>query len=218
MQEFSDDFLTLFPHRFDYIWAEHPNFGEKVEWRTESRHPLSDRLIQQSSYLYGVRFGAETSYCLLDIDIGSLYHPKQDPFAIFYLVAALEPLGLVSYVACTSSYSGGLHLYFPFDQPQCSWKLAIAFSTLLENAGFKLKPGQLELFPDPKPYSINGKPSLFNAHRLPLQIGSYLVDQDFQPVWGTQQSFVQQWRFAQTRNDVETSVIRRILKQTKRQR
>ncbi|MBM0744868.1 hypothetical protein JOY44_25450 (plasmid) [Phormidium sp. CLA17] len=212
----SDHFLALFPHRFDYIWAEYSNPGEKVEWRTESRHLLSDRLIQQGSYLYGVRFGAETNYCLLDIDIGSLYHPKQDPFAISRILAALEPLGLVSHVACTSSYSGGLHLYFPFQQAQNSWKLAITVSTLLENAGFKIKPGQLEVFPDPKPYNVNGKPSLFNAHRFPLQISSYLVDQDFQPFWGTQQSFVQQWQIVQARNDVEALVIRRILKQAKR--
>lgn len=218
IEEGNDEFLALFRHRFDYIWAEHSNPGEKVEWRTESRHPLSDRLIQQSSYLYGVRFGAETSYCLLDIDIGSLYHPKQDPFAISRIVAALEPLGLVSHVACTSSYSNGLHLYFPFQQAQSSWKLAIAVSTLLENAGFKIKPGQLEVFPDPKPYSVNGKPSLFNAHRLPLQIGSYLLNEEFQPIWGTQQSFVQQWQFVQTRNDVGAAVLRRILKQAKRHR
>ncbi len=216
MQGLDDDFLALFPHRFDYIWAEYPNPDRKVEWRTESRHSLSDRLIQQSSYLYGVRFGAETNYCLLDIDIGSPYHPKQDPFAISRIIAALEPLGLVSYLACTSSYSGGLHLYFPFQQAQSSWKLAIAVSTLIENAGFRLKPGQLEIFPDPKPYNVNGKPSLFNAHRLPLQIGSYLVDQEFQPVWSTQQSFVQQWQFARTRNNVEASVIHRTLKQAKR--
>ncbi len=72
VRERGDHFLALFPHRFDYIWAEYPNPGENVEWKTESRHPLSDRLIQQGSYLYGVRFGAETRYCLLDIDAGSL--------------------------------------------------------------------------------------------------------------------------------------------------
>lgn len=175
-------------------------------------------MIKQGSYLYGVRFGAETSYCLLDIDIGSLYHPRQDSLAISRLVAALEPLGLFSYIACTSSSSGGLHLYFPFHQAQSSWQLAIAVTTLIENAGFKLKPGQLEVFPDPKPYSVDGKPSLFNAHRLPLQIGSYLVDQDFQPIWGTQQTFVQQWQFARERNDVEASVLRSVLKQVRRRR
>jgi hypothetical protein len=65
--------------------------------------------------LYGVRFGPTTRYCVLDVDKGSAYHPTRDRFAWRRLVAALEVLGLVQAVLCTSSYSGGLHLYFPFD-------------------------------------------------------------------------------------------------------
>ncbi|HEY9658288.1 MAG TPA: hypothetical protein V6C65_07540, partial [Allocoleopsis sp.] len=216
VQEWDDAFLALFPHRFDYIWAEHPNPAVGVEWQTESRHPLSDRLIRQGAYLYGVRFGAETTYCLLDIDAGSLYHPKHDPFAIDRIIAALEPLGLVSYIACTSSYSGGLHLYFPLQQPQSSWQLAIALACLLENAGFKLQPGQLEIFPNPKPYATEGNLSLFNAHRLPLQIGSYLLNKSWQPTWSDPQTFVQQWTFAQRRNDIDNKTLKQIIKQAKR--
>ena len=216
IQEWDDAFLQLFPHRYDYIWANHSNPGAKVEWKTETRHPLSDRVIRQGSYLYGVRFGAETRYCLLDIDAGSAYHPKHDPFAISRIVAALEPLGLVSYLVCTSSYSGGLHLYFPFSNAQSSWQLAIAITTLLENAGFKLNPGQLEAFPNPRPYLVEGTPSLFNAHRLPMQMGSYLLNDDFQPVWSSQQVFVQQWQFAQEHNDLDTKLLKQILKQAKR--
>lgn len=217
VEEGNDAFLGLFPHRFDYIWARHPLVGEKVEWQTERRHPLSDRVIQQGAYLYGVRFGAETTYCLVDIDTNSLYHPHQDPLAISRLVAALEPLGLVSYVACTSSYSGGLHLYFPFAQAQSSWKLAIAVAALLENAGFDLRPGKLEIFPNPKPYQVEGTPSLFNAHRLPLQMGSYLLDQEFQSVWSTPTHFVQTWQFAQARNCIDLTRLKQIIKQAKRQ-
>jgi len=218
VREAQDPFFSLFPHRFDYIWAEYPEPSASVQWKTESRHPLSDRLIQQAAYLYGVRFGAETKYCLLDIDRGSLYHPERDPFAISRIAAALEPIGLVSYVACTSSYSGGLHLYFPFEQPQSSWKLAIAVATLLENAGFKPKPGQLEVFPDPKPYNVYGKPNLFNGHRLPLQVGSYLINEEFQPIWSSRDYFVQQWNSAQARNDIDQALIRSILKLSKRHR
>ncbi|GAB4379748.1 MAG: hypothetical protein Kow00121_34520 [Elainellaceae cyanobacterium] len=216
VQEGDDCFLALFPHRFDYIWAEHSNPVQAVEWKTESRHPLSDRLIYQGAYLYGVRFGAETSYCLLDLDIGSFYHPKQDPFAISRIAAALEPLGLVSYIACTSSYSGGLHLYFPFQQAQSSWQLAIALACLLENAGFKLQPGQLEIFPNPKPFATDGNVSLFNAHRLPLQNGSYLLDRAFQPVWSDSQTFVSWWQFAQQRNDIDSKTLKQTIKQAKR--
>ncbi|MBE9009069.1 hypothetical protein IQ250_02480 [Pseudanabaenaceae cyanobacterium LEGE 13415] len=177
---------------------------------------MSDRLIQQGGYLYGVRFGAETQYCLIDIDAGSQYHPSRDPFAISRITGALEALGLVEYLICTSSYSGGLHLYFPFSKAQSSWQFAIAVATLLENSGFKLAPGQLETFPNPKPYVTEGKPSLFNAHRLPLQTGSYLLNEEFQPIWSTQQTFVQQWGFAQSRNDLDTKTLKQILKQAKR--
>ncbi|MBD2093451.1 hypothetical protein H6F67_26785 [Microcoleus sp. FACHB-1515] len=217
MQEWEDKFLALFPHRYDYIWAEHPAPHQRPEWKTESRHPLSDRLIRQNSYLYGVRFGAETTYCLLDADIKSIYHPNQDPFAIDRIIAALEPLGLVSYVACTSSYSNGLHLYFPFQQAQSSRQIAIAVATLLENAGFKLLPGQLEVFPNPKPYSAGTTLSLFNAHRLPMQAGSYLVDKTFQPIWSSQERFVQQWEFAQSRNELDTKTLKQVIKQARRQ-
>ncbi|MBD1847902.1 hypothetical protein H6F89_31890 [Cyanobacteria bacterium FACHB-63] len=210
-----DPFLALFPHRYDYIWAKYSR-SHKVEWKTESRHPLSDRIIQRGGYLYGVRFGAQTRYCLLDIDITSPYHPKQDPFALNHIITALEPLGLVQHVACTSSYSGGLHLYFPFEQPQKSWELAIAVQTLLESKGFIAALGELEILPNPKLYIADGKPSLYKAHRLPMQIGSYLLDRDWQTIYSTQQLFVQHWQFAQRRNDLNQTAIAHILKAVKR--
>jgi hypothetical protein len=214
--EWDDKFLALFPHRFDYIWAEHPTPAAVVEWKTESRHPLSDRLIQQGAYLYGVRFAAETRYCLLDIDAGSLYHPNHDPLALSRITAALEPLGLVRSIPCTSSYSNGLHLYFPFQNPQSSWQLAIVLACLLENAGFKLQPGQLEVFPNPKPYATDGHLSLFNAHRLPLQLGSYLLNPALQPIWSDPSIFVRQWQLAQQHNDIDSPTLKQTLKQAKR--
>jgi len=69
VQEGDDPFLALWPHRYDYLWAEHPNPDERPEWQTESRHPLSDRLLQQGAMLYGVRFGPTTRYCVLDIEL-----------------------------------------------------------------------------------------------------------------------------------------------------
>ncbi len=212
VQEWHNAFLALFPHRYDYLWAEHPNPVERPEWKTESRHPLSDRLIQQGTYLYGVRFGPTTHYVLLDIDKGSIYHPTRDRFAWRRLVEALEPLGLVQVVACTSSYSGGLHLYFPFDEAQKTWAIALAVSTLLENSGFKLVPGQLEVFPNCKPYSPTGESSLYHGHRLPMQAGSYLLNDDLQMVWGNQETFVQHWQLAQHRNSVDEKLVERIIR------
>ena len=220
VREWNDDFLDLFPHRYDYIWGEQIDLrsDQKVEWKTESRHPLSDRLIKQGSFIYGVRFGAETRYCVIDIDWLSRYHPKHDRFAISRILQALEPLGLVRHLACTSSYSGGIHLYLPFQKPQKTWKLAIALQTLLENAGFKPALGQLELFPNAKLYNNDGTPSLYAAHRLPLQAGSYLLDSSWQTIHSTQASFVQQWRLAEQGNDISAKRLERILKQVHRQR
>ena len=211
-----DTFLSLFPHRFDFIYAEHPDPGDRPDWKTESRYPLSDRLLQEGASLYGVRFGKQTDHLMLDIDRGSLYHPHRDRLAISRLLAALEPLGLVEAVAVTSSYRGGIHLYLPFQKAQETWAIAQVVSTLLANAGCKLKPRQLELFPNPKPYSE--APSLYAAHRLPLQAGSYLLNSDFQPIYGEQTTFVQRWQFAQHRNELDQRTLKRVLQQTKRKR
>lgn len=211
--ESDDAFLGLFPYRFDYIYAEHPPWGERPHWQTERRYPLSDRLLLQPTRLYGVRFGSQTHYCLLDLDRGSPYHPHTDPLATARLLAALEGIGLVTPVACTSSYSGGIHLYFPLATAQPSWDLARAVATALENAGFLLRPGQLELFPNPKPYQIGEPPSLFNAHRLPLQAGSYLLNADWQPLWSDRIRFVQQWQLAQSRNTIDWDILHRLVQQ-----
>jgi hypothetical protein len=214
--EDANQFLALFPHRYDFIWSPHVAPGEPASWQTESRHPLSDRVIQQGSSLYGVRFGAQTRYVMLDIDRGSPYHPAQDPFAISRMVQALESLGLVQYIVCTSSYSGGLHLYFPFETPQSSWQIAIIIATVLENAGFKLVPGHLEAFPNPKPYLANSTPTLFQAHRLPLQAGSYLLNAHFEPIWSTPERFVESWQLAAQCNVLEATKLKQILKQVRR--
>lgn len=211
VREWHDEFLNLFPHRGDYLWAEHPTAGARPQWHTESSHPLSDRQIQQGNYLFGVRFGALTHYVMLDIDPTSIYHPSCDPLAIDNLMAALEPLGLVSYVAVQSSTRGGIHLYLPFQEAQKSWAIAHAAAFLLAHQGFGLSPGQLELFPNPKPYSHT--PTLYSGHRLPLQSGSYLLNAEWGGIYSTQAEFGKRWKFAQNRNDVSRSEVEAVLNQ-----
>lgn len=215
VQEQDAAFFNLFPHRFDYLYAPHPEPGTSPAWQTETRHPLTDRLLYQGSYLYGVRFGKQTQYCLLDIDKGSPYHPATDPFAIQRITAALEAIGLVRYLVCTSSDSGGLHLYFPFQSPQNTWELGAAITALLENAGMTVKSGLLEVFPNRKSYNLQGT-SLFNGHRLPLQAGSYLLNQDFEPIWSDRNCFLQQWRQLQQQNEILPGTLKRILRQQRR--
>ncbi|MEP1079632.1 hypothetical protein NDI52_29930 [Leptolyngbya sp. PL-A3] len=214
--EESNPFLALFPHRFDYIWARVPLPNHPVEWQTETRHPLSDRMIEQGNCLYGVRFGKETHYALLDIDINSTYHPKRDPFAIGRILESLEELGITHSLILSSSYSGGIHIYLPFAQAQKCSSLAMAIETLVELKGFKVASGQLEIFPDPKPYIPNSKPQLFNGHRLPLQSGSYLLNGDWEPIYSSQAEFVRRWKFCQDHNEVTQAAIQQLLKTYRR--
>lgn len=217
VREWDDAFLALFPHRYDYIWSQRPQPGEKPAWKTEKKHPLSDRVLRQGQDLYGVRIGQSTNYLLIDIDIDSPYHPKQDLQAIPRLLGALEPLELVTSLACTSSYSGGIHLYFPFQEAQNAYQLADATTTLLEHSGFKLEPGQLELFPNRKLYVIDGEPSLFAAHRLPLQEpGSYILNGAWESTYTDTSVFVQRWQFAQTRNTLTSATLAQVLRTRKR--
>ncbi|MDV3348288.1 hypothetical protein QGP82_06275 [Leptothoe sp. LEGE 181152] len=216
VQERNNRFLALFSHRHDYIYANHPSPGKRPQWQTESRHPLSDRLIEQGTYLYGVRFGKETQYAMVDIDIGSAYHPRRDPIAFQKLTEALEPLGLVSAITCTSSDSQGLHLYFPFSESLTAWEVGSGITLLLESQGFKVTPGQLEVFPNARLYTIESTPNLFNAHRLPLQRGSYLLNDDLDPIWTDQTTFVEQWKQCQGRNNLNNAILQRIIRQKKR--
>ena len=214
--EHDDLFLKLWPHRYDYIWAEYPVPGEKPRWHTELRHPLSDRLINQGAYLYGVRFSSTTNYIMLDIDRGSLYHPNNDPLALPRMRAALEDLGLVSGLVCTSSYSGGLHLYLPFTEAQKTWEIALAVATVLENQGFKQAAGHLELYPNPRTFAAQEEPTLYHAHRLPLQLGSYVLDEDYVPVSASKDLFVQYWHQCRLKNDLDLVTLKCILKTARR--
>ena len=216
VQELEDQFLALWPHRFDYIYAPHPNPGEKPLWHTETRFPLSDRLINQGSYLFGVRFGHDTAYAMVDIDAGSPYHPRRDPQALNRIITALEPLGLVRSLLIQSSDSGGLHLYLPFSEALPSWQIGLAASSLLENKGFKLLPGWLEVFPNQRHYSPEEQMSLFNGHRLPLQQGSYLLDDGLDPCLSTPDIFVRYWAMAKDGNAIDRAILDQILKKALR--
>ncbi|MEO1623114.1 MAG: hypothetical protein AAFU53_19040, partial [Cyanobacteria bacterium J06632_3] len=210
--EEKETFLALFPHRYDFIYASHPNPKEKPDWRSENRYPLSDRQLLKGEYLYGVRFESETQYCLIDIDRHSPYHPRNAPLALARLCAALEPLGITDRITCTSSDSDGLHIYFPLAKAFNSWQLAKAISTALENSGFKLNLGQLEIFPNPKAYSADETPSLFNAHRLPLQMGSYILNDELQPINSSPTHFVRMWQACQRRNAINSCKVKTLLK------
>ncbi|MBD2302261.1 hypothetical protein [Nostoc sp. FACHB-190] len=177
-------FLSHFNHGWGFIFAPTPKVGERPHWQTENRYPLQPRNLWQQyldqSVLLGLRFDKQTSYLLIDIDRKSKLHPANNLLKYKQLLGCLEEIGLCRPVPIQSSESGGLHIYYFLEEKQPSFLLASTLKQTLEAAGFKIKGGELEIFPNCKVYS-QGRPSSFNAHRLPLQAGSYILDDILEP-------------------------------------
>jgi hypothetical protein len=177
-------FLSHFHHGWGFIFAPTPKVGERPHWQTETRYPLQARNLWEQyldqSVLLGLRFDKETSYSLIDLDRKSKLHPANNYLKYQELLGCLEEIGLCRPVPIQSSDSGGLHIYYFFEEKQPSFLLACAIKQTLEAADFKIKGGELEIFPNCKVYS-QGRPSSFNAHRLPLQAGSYILDDSLEP-------------------------------------
>lgn len=150
--------------------------------------------------ILGKRFGRLTNYLLIDVDINSLFHPRNGGLAP--ILNAMEALGLCRYLLVRSSTSGGLHIYFPLDEPVSSWGLACAAHAALTAYGVEIIGGQCELFPNKKAFNAE-----HNGHRLPLQNGSFLLDDNFSCISNEKACFLHGWQTAATRQDKETLLL-----------
>ncbi|MGC1307748.1 MAG: hypothetical protein WA885_10995 [Phormidesmis sp.] len=192
------------------IYADAPqDVTEKPKWRTQKRYKLKSRVLyrdwQDAQKLIGVRPGHHIVYALLDIDINSPYHPRQDVGAIARIEAALETIGITRTLRIRSSWSEGIHLYLPLPEPVKTFDLAVALKNCLLPQGFQLKQGHLECFPNVKAYG-NIIKTEYLAHRLPLQpaSGSCLLDKAFNPAGDQLGDFLEQWDIAAAGQDVST--------------
>ncbi len=192
------------------IYADAPeDTTKKPQWHTQRRYKLKSRVLyrdwQDAEKLIGVRPGHQIAYALIDIDINSPYHPKQDVSAIARIEAALETIGITRTIRIRSSWSEGLHLYLPLPELVKTFDLAVALKNCLEPQGFKLKQGQLECFPNVKAYG-NIIKTEYLAHRLPLQpgSGSCLLDESFSPASNKLSEFLSLWDIAAAGQDIST--------------
>ena len=189
---------AIFSHNWQFL------LKEANEWRTEIGYPLKPNALWQlwkdARTFVGVRFGKLTRYGLIDIDIESPYHPNQDPSSIPAIVQALESIGIYRVLIIRSSDSEGLHIYIPLADPIATYGLATALKFCCEDAGFKLAPGKLEIFPNCKSYKADGLTN-YNGHRLPLQAGSYLLGDDYQPITNDIGFFLKVWDMSVAGND-----------------
>jgi len=195
---------------WDWIYGNPPAPGVKTQWETEKKFPIQPlelwhRFLDPHEAI-GVRFRKLASYLLIDIDRHSPNHPANNPGLYMGLIYALREIGLIGYFALTSSWSKGIHLIFPLPKPVNAMRLACRARLVLESWGFKIKSGELELFPNTKPYAEKGKGySKFNGHRLPLQpgSGSYLLDAALEPYSDLVEDLLKAFREGASRQDME---------------
>lgn len=190
------DFIEKYPHENWYTVKNYYLSNEKLWYK-----------YTDSEIILGVRFGEYTKYALLDIDINSAVHPYQSLENLRKLIDALYKLGVYEQITLRSSPSKGIHCYFFFDEPVKSFPLACSLRRVIEEAGLEVKPGQIEIFPNTKQYANAGEGhSLYNGHRLPLQHGSYILnEEDFEPISDSLDEFIARGSSSAKAND--TTII-----------
>ncbi|MBD2179446.1 hypothetical protein H6F42_21270 [Pseudanabaena sp. FACHB-1998] len=195
-------FASFFPYAWSFIYAKNVDRTNKPEWKTETRYPITGRRLYDywadNETLIGVRFGNQTEYALLDIDKGSPYHPSNNHEKFKTVLQALEDIGLVRPLIVQSSHSEGLHIYYPLWQEVPSFGIACAIKACLQKNNCEIAAGVIESFPNTKKYD-----SEYNGHRLPLQTGSYQLDNDLQIIGRDLNQFVETWLTVQEHQDID---------------
>jgi hypothetical protein len=195
-------FASFFPYSWNFIYAKNVDRTNKPEWKTETRYPITGRRLYDywadNETLIGVRFDNQTEYALIDIDKGSPYHPNNNHEKFKTVLQALEDIGLVRPLIVQSSHSEGLHIYYPMWQEVPSFGLACAIKACLKKNNCEIAAGVIESFPNTKKYD-----SEYNGHRLPLQTGSYQLDNDLQIVGRDLNQFVETWLTVQEHQDID---------------
>ena len=195
-------FASFFPYSWNFIYAKIVDRTSKPEWKTETRYPITGRRLYDywadPDTLIGVRFDNQTEYALIDIDKGSPYHPNNNHEKFKTVLQALEEIGLVRPLIVQSSHSEGLHIYYPLWQEVPSFGIACAIKACLQKNNCEIAAGVIETFPNTKKYD-----SEYNGHRLPLQTGSYQLDNDLQIIGRDLNQFVETWLTVQEHQDID---------------
>jgi hypothetical protein len=185
-------FCEFFSHRYSFIEAS-AFTGDHPDWRTVSGYPIEHRNLWNRfldpETLVGLSFGPSTHYAVLDIDRGSPYHPYNDEAAFKALLGAYEDIGFNDSMVLQSSFSEGIHVYLVLPNALPTYRLAVTLKLTAIRSGFTVKDGTLEVFPNAKPYNKE-RPTPYKAVRLPLQMGSYLLDKDYQPFSASIETFL----------------------------
>ena len=209
-------YVERFWHPFGAIVAPSLVEGAKPAWCTIDYYLQPSqlwKLHQDKSKLVGLRFNDTTSYATIDLDFFGDYHNIE---SINRIKAALEDIGIVDIIILQSSFSGGYHLILTFASPLPTFALACALEITLRNAGLRVRQGHLEIFPNTKPYSAK-QITNYKAIRCPMQpgSGSFLLDDDLQPISDSVSIFLDYCDRAASRQDL--TKLKRVAKKAKKQ-
>lgn len=201
--ELGKRYIKYFWHPWNAIVAPAYNLNSKPAWKTIDYYLQPSQLWayhQNTKKLIGVRFDSNTRYATIDLDAGGDYHSLE---AYRKIKAALEDIGIVDTVPIQSSYSTGYHLIIPFTSKQPTFNLACALQQTLQDAGFKIRPGHIEIFPNTKPWGKNTITN-YNPIRCPMQpgSGSFLLDDHLQPISHSVATFLDHCDHAASRQDL----------------
>jgi hypothetical protein len=174
--------------RGEWNYIVRPNCANS-SWVTCKKFPLSVgafvNKFADPLNLLGISFGDITNYLVQDIDIRSPYHPANDSQEFDRFLGTLDKIGLTAPVIIQSSYSGGIHIYYFLARSLSTIRVATLANVTLIDAGFRIKDGHLELFPNVKKYAPPGtEPTHFKGLRSPLQpnSGAMILDRDGNPL------------------------------------
>lgn len=155
-------FLGLYPNRIQAILRPP---GCK-SWTTVSKHfaasdsHLTNAVAGKDTSIWGLRWGKQTRFAVLDVDAGSKYHNAQE---LNKLQNHLATVKLIS-TLYRSSESEGWHFYLFLDDWHQSDELEETLKSWLRANGYEIKNGVLEVFPSK------------NGLRLPMQSGFAWLD------------------------------------------
>ena len=190
----------------------------KPQWRTEDGYKLTKptlwRRFISSDELVGINFNTTTKRGMIDLDFPtSKYHAAINPEAYQDVLDLLEEIGITRTVPIKSSHSGGLNIYFAFPEAVNTFALSCLLHLAFESAGFEIKPGQLEIFPNCKYFG-----SSYKSHCVPFQEGrgSLLLGDDLEPISARLEDFLTRLEWSAQGQDMkqvktEAKIARKII-------
>ncbi len=190
----------------------------KPQWRTEDGYKLTKptlwRRFTSSDELVGINFNTTTKRGMIDLDFPtSKYHAAINPEAYQDVLDLLEEIGITRTVPIKSSHSGGLNIYFAFPEAVNTFALSCLLHLAFESAGFEIKPGQLEIFPNCKYFG-----SSYKSHCVPFQEGrgSLLLGDDLEPISDRLEDFLTRLEWSAQGQDMkqvktEAKIARKII-------